>query len=65
MYVSMYLCMYVCIYSPSVYKVWYNRGTLLILIYNYCITQNHCQPTQVYMPYNAYVVNGSGGLNLS
>ncbi len=52
-------------YSASVYNVWYNRSTLLIhIIYNYYITQNHCQPTQVYMPYNTYV-NGRGGLNLS
>ncbi len=57
----MYVYMYV-FYSASVYKVWYNRGSLLILIYNYNITQNHCQPTQVYMPYT--YINGRDGLNL-
>ncbi len=50
--------------NASMYKVWCNTGTLLILIYNYYITQNHCQPTRVCMPYNTYV-NGRGGFNLS
>ncbi len=62
----MCVCMYV-FYSASVYKVWYNTdntGTLLIHIYTYYITQNQCQPTRVYAPYNTYV-NGRGGLNLS
>ncbi len=63
MYVCMYVCMYV-FYSASVYNVWYTRGSLSILIYIYYITQNHFQPTWVYMPYNTYV-NGRGGLNLS
>ncbi len=49
------VCMYV-FYSASVYKVSYNRGTLLILTYNYYITQNHCLSTQVYMPYNTYML---------
>ncbi len=48
--------------SHWLYKVWYNRGILSIPIYKYYITQNHCQPTWVYMPYNTYV-NGRGGLN--
>ncbi len=59
---NVYVCMY-AFYSASVYKVWYNRGILLILIYNYYITLNHCQPTLVCMPYNTYV-NGRVGLNL-
>ncbi len=57
------VCMNV-FYSVSVYNVWYNRGTLLVLVYNYYITQNHCYPTRIYMPYNTYI-NGRGGFNLS